>query len=107
MTTILDFLKSISPYPIPDRVVYKAAIVRGIDPQAVATRDVLVGRGYRLAEADVLQWLSKAPSVSEGDVSFSFSKTERETFASDAEAIYRSYGEGKPIEEYGYVGDSI
>lgn len=106
MVTVLESLKSVSSYPVPQATLTRVAGRRGLPLNAEATVSVLSSQTYRLAEADLMKWLAKAPNVSEGGVSFSFSSDERKSFNSEAESVYAEYGEGEQI-EYGYIGDSL
>jgi hypothetical protein len=106
MATILESLKGLSSYPVPSATFTKVAGRRGLSLTAEATVGVLNSESYRLAEADLMRWLAKAPNVSESGVSFSFSSDERKCFTNEADSIYAEYGEGEQV-EYGYIGDSL
>lgn len=106
MATVLESLKSLSSYPVPSATLTRVAGRRGLTLSAEATAGVLRSQSYRLAEADLMKWLAKAPNVSESGVSFSFSPEERKYFTNEADSIYAEYGEGEQV-EYGYIGDSL
>lgn len=107
MDTVFEALASVSNYPIPPKAIRKIATIRGVDILATATLDIMSAKEYKLAEADLYVYLSSAPTVREGDVSFSFSSSERESFAKRATEIYAKHGEGGGYQEYGYIGDSL
>jgi hypothetical protein len=107
MATVLESLKSLSSYPVPSATLTRVAGRRGLTLSAEATAGVLRSQSYRLAEADLMKWLSKAPSVSESGVSFSFSQSERDSLIREANEVYLEYGEITQETEFGYIGDSI
>ena len=76
-----------------------------------ATAEVLKGKEYNLAVADLLMWLSIAPDVSQGGQSYSFTDEQRRQFRNRAGSLYDDFGAGdeagtsKPI--YGYKGSRL
>lgn len=109
MATILEILKGISAYPVPLRTLVETAEVRGLTLEDTATQEVMVGKAYKLAKADILLWLSLAPNITQGGQSFSFTDEQRQLFRNQAKALYDEYGEvsaaTKPI--YGYKGSRL
>lgn len=109
MVTVLEALKGINAYPVPLRTFERIANKRGVDLTGEATKDVLCGKAYNLAYADVLKWLSFAPSITQGGQSYSFTDDQRTRFKGEAFAIYGEYGEDeascKPV--YGYKGSRL
>lgn len=103
---IRDALKSVSNYPIPARVFEAAALVQGIDLEEQATAVKMTSKGYRLAKADILRWLSTAPATSEMGVSFSFTGEEKRAFKTEADSIV-SEVTGKRKSNFGYYGGSL
>lgn len=104
--TILDALKSVSNYPVPARVFETAALTQGIDLDEKATTVKIASKEYRLAKADILRWLSKAPAISEMGVSFSFTSEEKRAFKSEADKLI-SDATGIKSTGYGYFGNSL
>lgn len=110
MVTVLDALKGISAYPVPLRTLSAVSLKRGIQLEQEATEETLTGKAYRLAEADILMWLSAAPSISQGGQSFSFTEEQRREMRNKAKRIYAEFGNDgetatKPI--YGYKGSRL
>lgn len=103
---IRDALKSVSNYPIPARVFEAAAVMQGVDLDEQVTAVKMASKGYRLAKADILRWLSTAPSTSEMGVSFSFTNEEKRAFKTEADNITLEVT-GKRISGYGYYGGSL
>lgn len=109
MTTVAESLRGINAYPVPGRTLATVMTRRGLDGEAEATADVLVSDAYMLAYADVLMWLSKAPNVSQGGQSYSFSEDERKAFRLEAGAIYADLEPDGDLTriKYGYKGDRL
>ena len=109
METILESLKGISAYPVPLRTFVETAELRGLSLVESATQEVMIGKAYKLAKADLLLWLSLAPNITQGGQSFSFTDEERVQFRNQAKALYDECGEvsaaTKPI--YGYKGSRL
>lgn len=108
--TILEALKGISAYPIPLRTITTVAAKRGVSLTSDATQEVLTGKAYNLATADLLMWLSDAPDVSQGGQSYSFTDEQRKQFRSRANGLYDEFGDdeaGTPKPIYGYKGNRL
>lgn len=109
MATILEALKGVSAYPVPLRTLVETAELRGLSLTSEATKEVMEGRAYRLAYADLLLWLSIAPNITQGGQSFSFTDEQRRQMRNEAQALYDELDEEtavtKPI--YGYKGDRL
>lgn len=109
MATILDSLKAINGYPIPLRTFLEVCESRGLSLEAEADRDVLTSSDYRLAEADLLLWLSLSPNISQGGQNYSFTDEQRLQMRNRAKAVYAELETeeylNKPI--YGYKGSRL
>lgn len=109
MATILETLKGVSAYPVPLRTLVETAEFRGLSLVEAATQEVMVGKAYKLAKADLLLWLSLAPNIGQGGQSYSFTDEQRQQFRNQAKALYDECGEvsaaTKPI--YGYKGSRL
>lgn len=104
--TIIESLKCISGYPIPLNTLKDFAENRELKPDGEADKEVRQSTGYRLAKADVLTWLSQAPNVSQGGMSYSFSETDRMNFRRQATTIYKECGD-MPKSIFGYKGSRL
>lgn len=74
-----------------------------------ATLSVLESDDYKLARADVMLWLSTAPDVSQGGISYSLSAEQRLDLKRQSNAIYDEY-EGTSSNRrslYGYKGSKF
>ena len=109
METILESLKGISAYPVPLRTLVETAELRGLSLGESATQEIMVGKAYKLAKADLLLWLSLAPNIGQGGQSYSFTDEQRQQFRNQAKALYDECDEVsaviKPI--YGYKGSRL
>lgn len=108
-TTCIEALRSINAYPIPPRVFDRIAVERGLNLEENLTTEGAKGKPYRLAKADVLMWLSKAPNVSQGGQSYTFSDEQRDEMQCEARSIYNAVGEQADAVGvvYGYKGDRL
>jgi hypothetical protein len=108
--TVLESLKGVNGYPVPEITLSDVADLRGLDLSEEATAAMLGSRSYRLAKADVLMWVSFAPNVQQGDVSYSLLYSDRQEMRSLADAIYDALGDGayaRRKTEYGYKGNRL
>ena len=109
MATIFDSLKAVSAYPIPRSVIEDIAEGRGLDSASEATAEVRKSDSYRLARADLMLWVSTAPNISQGNVSFDILYSDRERLREQANAVLSEFGEGTATKKvkYGYRGDRL
>lgn len=111
MVTIQDALKGVNAYPIPQRKLNEICTRRGCALSDDATQEVLNGRSYNLAVADILMWLSIAPDITQGGQSYSFSDEQRTQFRNRANSLYKDFGAseelGTPKPIFGYKGSRL
>lgn len=111
MNTVIECLKGVNAYPIPLRTIEEIAERRGLSLNETANQVLLSGRNYNLALADLLLWLSRAPDISQGGQSFSFTDEQRKDFREGARALLRRFGDSVEAEEnkpvYGYKGNRL
>lgn len=107
---VLEALKGINAYPIPFRTLVEVGSGRGIDLSEYATQEVLQGKAYNLAVADLLMWLALAPNVTQGGQSYSFTDEQRTQFKNRARDLYDEFGADEaatPKALYGYKGSRL
>lgn len=104
--TIIESLKCISGYPIPLNTLKDITENWELKPDNEANKEVRQSNEYKLAKADVLMWLSQAPNVSQGGISYNFSDTDRLNFRRQSERIYRECGDMKKS-IFGYKGSRL
>ena len=108
MATVLEALKGINAYPIPMRSIEDAAEYRGIVLSDEASQEKMQSAAYKLAQADLLLWLSSAPDVSQGGQTYSFTDEQRVQFRNRANALYRECDDsGQTKSIYGYKGSKL
>ena len=109
MATLFESLAAVNAYPIPPRTIADTAARQGLDPQAEATQETMHSAAYRLAQADLLLWLSLAPDVAQGGQSYSFTDEQHTSLRARANAIYGECeaAEKRPKTLYGYKGSRL
>jgi hypothetical protein len=111
MATILESLKSISGYPVPERTFTDISVKRGLSPEDEATEDALKSAPYRLAKADVMMWVSFAPNIQQGGETYDLLYSDRQQLRAQANAVYGELGDGAYIPEskvkFGYKGNRL
>lgn len=107
--TILEALKSLNAYPVPMRTLVEVSERRDISLAAEVTQEAMSGKGYRLAKADLLLWLSLAPDISQGGQSYSFTDEQRKRMRNEAQVIYQELDPtaNTGCVTYGYKGDRL
>lgn len=105
--TILDSLKSISGYPIPEATFQEIALKRGLTLESAATKEDLLSNEYNLSKADIYSWLSKAPDVTQEGITYKFTDAQREQLKQDASLIYNDLGESSVETIFGYKGTDL
>lgn len=107
---VLQSLKSLSSYPIPSATVEDIAEGAGLAVDTTVTMEIRNGKEYKRAKAHVFLFLSEAPNVSQGGISYSFSEDERKRFRSRASNILSEIGEvseDAALPEFGYKGEDL
>lgn len=111
MAKVIDHLKGINAYPVPQRALAEIADKRGLNLDKTITAEEMLSAAYQLAKADLLLWLSIAPDVAQGGQSFSFTDAQRIQLRSQANSIYRRYEETSQTYDaavrYGYKGSRL
>lgn len=106
---VLQSLKSLSSYPIPAATIENVAEGVGLTVTEDATQEVRNGKAFKRAQAQVYLFLSEAPNVSQGGISYSFSDEDRKRFRSRAQNILNEIGEGESSSgvDFGYMGEDL
>ena len=104
MAKVIEALKGLNSYPIPLRTLVETAEKRGLNLDTETTAEILKGKAYNLAAADIFLWLSFAPDVSQG------TDEQRTQLRNHAKALYKDFDDdsgsaNKPI--YGYKGSRL
>ncbi|MDR2834577.1 MAG: hypothetical protein LBV69_00030 [Bacteroidales bacterium] len=106
--TILESLKNINTYPIPNAVIEVVAIKRGLDINSEVNSEILNSNAYLLATADIMKWLGNVPKVSQSDVNFSLLEKNQDDLKELADDIYSELEPPKKIiSNFGYKGNKL
>ena len=107
---VLQSLKSLSSYPIPTATVEDVAEGVGLKIDSEMSMELRNGKEYKRAKAGVFLFLSEAPNVTQGGISYSFSESERKRFRDRANNILCELGESSDdasLPEFGYKGEDL
>ncbi len=105
--TVLECLKGVNAYPIPQRTLNEYALRRGLSLSDEVTQEVLTGGAYNLTLADLLLWLSCAPNVTQGGQSYSFSEDQRTQLRNKANSLHAQFSDSTTKTIYGYKGSRL
>lgn len=102
-------LMYLSNYPIPMPVIENIMEEQGMDSStSEADGETRSSVRFRRCKAQVYLFLSKAPNVTQGGITYSFGQKEREAFARMANAILQEVGDNAEAEiEVGYYGEDF
>lgn len=106
---VLQSLRSLSSYPIPTATIEDVAEGVGLAIDTELTQELRKDKRFKRAQARVYMFLSEAPNVSQGGISYSFSEEERRRFRLRAENLLEQIGEATSEAgvEYGYKGEDL
>ena len=110
MATILEALKGVNAYPVPLRTLVGVAEGRGVELTGEASFEVMNGKAFNLAVADLLLWLAFAPDISQGGQTYSFTDEQRLQLRNRANKLYNKYlddEEESSTAVYGYKGSRL
>ncbi|MBQ3213279.1 MAG: hypothetical protein IJN45_08855 [Alistipes sp.] len=106
---VLQSLRSLSSYPIPTATIEDVAEGVGLAIDTELTQELRKDKRFKRAQARVYMFLSEAPNVSQGGISYSFSEEERRRFRLRAENLLEQIGDATSEAgvEYGYKGEDL
>lgn len=108
--TIIQSLKSLSGYPIPSIVIEDIVDSEGLHINDVINAETRNSNAFKRCQAKVFTFLSEAPNVSQGGISFSFSEVERLRLKTKAGDILSAIGDKSANElkvTFGYKGENL
>lgn len=107
--TILESLKSLSGYPIPQLSLENIVEECGLSVDDTATSALRETKPYKRAKARVYILLSEAPDVSQGGISYSFSDEDKKRFRMQAESLLDEIGDDLSAlgDDYGWMGEDL
>ena len=104
--TILESLISLNTFPIPQLVIEKICIDRGLEPLGTYLIGVGSSQGYQLAKADTWEWLAITPDLTEQEIGLKISDEVKKGLKAQADTIYGTYGDSKFSGlRFGFVGE--
>lgn len=106
---VLQSLKSLSGYPIPLATIQDVAEGVGLGIDTELTTELRRSKEFKRAKARVYIYLSKAPNISQGGITYSFSDEDRRRFRNEAESILDEIGDNADElgVTYGYKGEDL
>ena len=106
---VAQSLKSLSAYPTPLATLQNIAESVGLASDTELTQELRGSKDFRKAQALVYLYLSEAPNVSQGGISYSFSEDERRRLRTRGEAILDEIGDDSSENgiTYGYMGEDL
>lgn len=107
MSDMVRYLGSLNGYPIPRATLETIALSAGLDTGQEVNPENLRSKECKRATAQVYLWLSTAPNVSQGGISYSFSDDDRARFLNKAKGLLDEIGEGDELGEFGYMGEDL
>lgn len=110
MAIVKYILKGLTAYPVPESTLLGIALKRGLDLEQEATGELLEGAVFNLAKADLYQWYSLAPNVSQGGQYYVFTEGQKEAMRAEARALYKAFGDEESLRAvitFGYKGSKL
>lgn len=108
MSAIVRFLSGLSGYPIPQATLENIALSAGLNTKVALNHETLQSKECKRAKAHVYLWLSTAPNVSQGGISYSFTADERNRLHNRAMGLLEEIGEADGLDlALGYVGEDL
>ena len=74
---IIEALKALHGYPVPDDQIKLICMQRGLTYFGEASKEKMESEAFQLAKADILKRIASSPNVKEGDVSISLDSEDR------------------------------
>ena len=103
---VIDTLKQI--YPVPNAILNRMALVRGLDLETAATAEVLTSDSYKLTDADILMWLSTTPDISQSGISFTLNADKCKYLKEQANKVYKDLNDSAfSGVVYGFKGSKL
>lgn len=107
---IREALKGLTGYPIPSATLDYILAAADVDGAKDFDRATAQTAAYKKAEGYLFRYLSEAPNVSQGGVSYSFTADDRTRFANRAKSLLVAAGvedEDEVGVNFGYQGENV
>lgn len=108
--TIREALKGLTGYPIPTTTLDYILTASDVDGAGEFSVAISQSAEYKRAEGYVFRYLSEAPNVSQGGVSYSFTADDRTRFANRAKSLLIAAGVEDECEmgvNFGFQGEAL
>lgn len=108
--TIREALKGLTGYPIPTTTLDYILTASDVDGAGEFSVAISQSAEYKRAEGYVFRYLSEAPNVSQGGVSYSFTADDRTHFANRAKSLLIAAGVEDEYEtgvNFGFQGEAL
>lgn len=107
---IRESLKGLTGYPIPSATLDYIMAAADIDGTGDFNPSTAKTAAYKKAEGYLFRYLSEAPNISQGGVSYSFTTEDRTRFANRAKSLLEAAGVEEEDEvgiNFGYQGENV
>lgn len=113
MTTILHALQGVTSYPIPENVAEQVCLRCGLNPNDPMTYEMRNDKDIKRALSYIYYYLSTAPDVTQGGISYRLDSATRSALRSRSTALLNEAAEeeaaaadlSKPA--FGYMGENL
>lgn len=101
-------IKAMSSYPIPAATIENIIEEAGLDAEADITKEMRASDQFKKAKALTYAFLSEAPNITQGGISYTFSEDERSRFQKKSSNLLAELweDEGSDI-PCGYIGEDF
>lgn len=100
-------IKAMSSYPIPAATIENIIEEAGLDAEA-DTKEMRASDQFKKAKALTYAFLSEAPNITQGGISYTFSEDERSRFQKKSSNLLAELGEDEGSDiPCGYIGEDF
>ncbi|OZT04969.1 hypothetical protein [Prevotella sp. 885] len=101
-------IKAMSSYPIPAATIENIIEEAGLDAEADITKEMRASDQFKKAKALTYAFLSEAPNITQGGISYTFSEDERSRFQKKSSNLLAELGEDEGSDiPCGYIGEDF
>lgn len=101
-------IKAMSSYPIPAATIENIIEEAGLDAEADFTKEMRASDQFKMAKALTYAFLSEAPNITQGGISYTFSEDERSRFQKKSSNLLAELGEDEGSDiPCGYIGEDF
>ena len=101
-------IKAMSSYPIPAATIENIIEEAGLDAEADITKEMRASDQFKKAKALTYAFLSEAPNITQGGISYTFSEVERSRFQKKSSNLLAELGEDEGSDiPCGYIGEDF